>query len=200
FFEKSVRPLLVQHCYECHSGEDEEHTRGGLRLDSREAALAGGDTGPSLVPGNAKESLLIDAINYGDLYQMPPKSKLSPREIETLTRWVEMGAPWPATPAVTHAAGSTELDIEAQKQAHWAWQPLGRPAIPAVEHTEWPRDPLDAFILAKLEQNGLTPAPEAPPAVWLRRVYFALIGLPPTPEEIEAFQQDPSPAAYAAVV
>ncbi len=185
FFERDVRPLLVRRCYSCH-GPDAKEVKGGLRLDSRAAVLAGGDTGPAIVPRDAKKSLLIDAINYGDLYQMPPKSKLPAKEIATLTKWVEMGAPWPKeNPSV--ATSKKEFNLAERKAAHWCWQPVTKPAIPAVRKKEWPQRPLDHFILAKLEEAGLQPAPAADHRTLIRRAYFDLIGLPPTPQEVDTF-------------
>ena len=122
YFEKHVRPILVGRCYECHSAKAIK-LQGGLRLDSREAALKGGDTGPAIVLGKPKQSLLVDAINYGELYQMPPKSKLPKPEIDVLTRWVEMGAPWPEESAPV-AGTKKRFDLEARKASHWCWQPI----------------------------------------------------------------------------
>jgi hypothetical protein len=186
FFEKSVRPVLAQRCFECHSGAVEE-PKGGLRLDSREAALAGGDTGPAIDAEAPKKSLLIDAINYGDLYQMPPKSKLPEAEIAILTRWVEMGAPWPKEDGKAASLAKEEFDLAARKASHWAWRPVGQVAPPAVKDASWPIQPLDAFILANLEGKGIGPAAPADRRTLLRRLYFDLIGLPPSPEEVKAF-------------
>ncbi|UUO06157.1 PSD1 and planctomycete cytochrome C domain-containing protein [Blastopirellula sp. J2-11] len=197
FFEKEVRPLLVKHCYECHSAEAEQPA-GNLRLDSRAAILSGGDSGAAIEVGQPDESLLVDAINWGDLYEMPPKSKMSDAEIATLTRWVKLGAPWPqeAGPAFVKKV----FDLDARKSQHWAWRPLAHPLPPKVTHAEWPRDNIDRFVLAKLEQNKITPNEPAAGRTWLRRVYFDLIGLPPTPAEIDAYLANTSPGAKAQVV
>jgi hypothetical protein len=154
FFEREVRPLLGKRCYECHSARAKE-LQGGLRLDSRAAALQGGDTGPAVVPGKPKQSLLVDAVNYGELYQMPPKSKLPKEEIAALTKWIELGAPWPDEKiAVAAASGdSAGFDLAARKAAHWAWQPIVKPTAPAVKNTSWPAGVSDRFILAKLEER-----------------------------------------------
>src|SRR6185503_7779348 len=133
---------------ECHS-EKAARIKGGLRLDSRSGALKGGDTGPAVVPGKPKESLLVDAINYGELYQMPPKSRLPAEEIATLTKWVEMGAPWPEEKGP--AALTKEFDLARHKAEHWCWQPLKKPDLPKVKNEVWIKQPLDRFILAKLE-------------------------------------------------
>ena len=203
FFEKQVRPLLVARCYECHSTKAQK-VKGGLLLDSRAGLLKGGDTGPAVVPGNAKESLLIDAVNYGDLYQMPPKSKLAAEEIAVLTKWVEMGAPWPenaiAAATTTPADPTRSFDLAKRKGEHWSWRPLQAFPPPSVKNSDWGRQPLDRFILAKLEEKRLTPAPPADKRTLIRRAYFDLAGLPPPPDEVEAFVKDDSPQAFATVV
>jgi uncharacterized protein DUF1553/uncharacterized protein DUF1549/cytochrome c len=187
FFEKQVRPLLAARCYECHSGKITK-PKGGLRLDSRAAALKGGETGPAVVPGKPKESLLVDAINYGELYQMPPKTRLPAEEIASLTKWVEMGAPWPADVAPT-AAGSqaSQLDLAKRKAEHWCWQPIKPVAPPSVKNRAWIRQPLDRFILAKLEEKNVAPALPADERALIRRTYFDLVGLPPSAAEVEEF-------------
>ncbi len=123
FFERKVRPLLAQRCLECHSGD---HAKGSLRLDSKAGVLAGGDTGPAVVPGKPGESLLVDAVNYGETYQMPPKSKLASDEVAVLTRWVEIGAPWPEE-ADSAKVSRTKFDLAERRAAHWAWQPIASP-------------------------------------------------------------------------
>src|SRR3954454_3179506 len=138
-FEREVRPLLVGRCQECHGATKQ---KGELRLDSRAAALAGGSTGPAVVPAKPEESLLVDAINYGDLYQMPPKSKLPAREIDVLTRWVERGAPWPAREAPRTAASSKGFDLT-ERAKHWSFRPRRVPDLPAVRRADWPRTPID---------------------------------------------------------
>lgn len=196
FFEKQVRPILAARCSKCHGAEE---SKGGLRLDSRASILAGGDTGPAIVPGKTAESLLIDAIRYGDLYKMPPDSQLPAEEIRTLVQWVERGAPWGTeTPeASTPAAKSFDL---AARAGHWSFQPLAEGAPPEVARTGWIRTPVDRFILAKLEAASLSPAPAADRRTLLRRVTYDLTGLPPTPAEISAFLNDTSPNAYEKVV
>lgn len=198
FFEKEVRPILVARCFECHAGGDKE-PRGGLRLDSRDALLKGGDTGPAVSLENPSNSLLLSTINYGELYQMPPKSKLPPEEIAVLTKWVERGAPW--SPNVKSAEGTVKpFDIASRKQEHWCWQPIADVAVPGVNDTAWPLTDVDRFLLAGMEAKGLHPTVPADKLVLLRRVYFDLIGLPPTPEEIEAYLKDERPKAFEAVV
>jgi hypothetical protein len=131
FFEKQVRPILVARCYGCHSGTA-KRLEGGLRLDSLAAATKGGGTGPAVVPGKPKESLLVDAINYGELYQMPPKARLPAEEVATLTKWVEMGAPWPKDADAAALASGTEFDLAKRKASHWCWQPLRDPEVPKL--------------------------------------------------------------------
>jgi hypothetical protein len=187
FFESKVRPILVKRCYECHSAEKAD-PQGGLRLDSHAAVLKGGDTGKAVVPGDPKKSLLIDTINYGELYQMPPKNKLPPEEIAILTTWVEKGAPW--TPETEKSgADAKKFDLEARKKAHWCWQPIADPALPAVKSPEWCADPLDRFILAKLEQQGITPAVVAERHALVRRATYDLTGLLPDASKPPEFQR-----------
>lgn len=196
FFERKVRPVLIEHCYKCHSNQAKK-VRGGLRLDSGEALRKGGDSGPVLVPGNPGPSLLIKALRY-DEHQMPPDRKLPDHIIADFEEWVRRGAPDPRATAVGQPAPKT-IDIEASKQ-FWSFQPPRRFPLPALRQVTWARQPLDNFVLAKLEQAGLTPGPAAGALTWLRRVSFDLIGLPPQPEEIEAFLRDSSPSARARVV
>ncbi len=200
FFERRVRPILVQRCYECH-GPDSEH-EAGLRVDSRGALLRGGDSGPAIVPGRPQASLLIDAINYGEIYEMPPDSKLPAEEIAVLTDWVRRGAPWPSSgkPARPDSASSRGYQYTDEDRNYWAFVPPAKPELPTVREKHWPRSPIDHFVLARLEAGGLSPAPPADKRTWIRRVTFDLHGLPPTPEEIEAFLQDDSPQAFARVV
>jgi mono/diheme cytochrome c family protein len=194
FFEAKVRPILVEKCQSCHNAEK---LKGGLRLDSREAAVAGGPTGPAVVPGKPDQSLLVDAINYGEL-KMPPRSKLAPDEIATLTRWVESGAAWPASPS----SGSSLIKPFnlAERARHWSLQPVAHPAPLPVHDTAWSLGPIDRFLLAKLEAKGIRPAAEASKTALIRRLTFDLTGLPPTPAEVEAYLDDRSPDAYERVV
>jgi hypothetical protein len=196
FFETRIRPVLADNCYKCHS-QQSARVKGGLLLDTREGLLQGGEHGPAIVPGDAGKSLLIKAISYTDAdLQMPPKQKLSDAQIADLTTWVNSGAPAPA-PAVA-ATGITKA-ADAGK-SHWAWQPLTKPGVPEVKDTAWPKTPVDNFILAKLEEKGLTPNPPADKNTLIRRASFDLTGLPPTPEEVENFLKDESPDAFAKVV
>ena len=196
FFEREVRPILAARCQKCHGPQTQ---KGGLRLDSRTSALEGGSTGPAVVPGKPKESLLVDAINYGETYQMPPKSKLPEKDITSLTRWIERGAPWPAEHGPKPAGGPEAFDLKARAK-HWSFQPLRAPAAPAVRGTTWALTASDRFILSRLEGQGLRPAPDTDKRTWLRRVTFDLTGLPPTREEQAKFLADRSPQAWATVV
>lgn len=198
FFEKEVRPILVARCFECHSGGDRS-PKGGLRLDSREFILKGGDTGPAVELERPAKSLLVSAINYGDVYQMPPKSKMPENEIAVLTKWVSSGLPWPGNS--TTAAGTVKpFDLPARVAGHWCWQPLRDTAPPIVSTADWPTTSVDRFILAGLESKGLKPASAADKRTLLRRIYFDLVGLPPSPEEVEEFVRDETREAYERVV
>jgi hypothetical protein len=204
FFEKKVRPVLVEHCSKCHGNGK---AKGGLSLGSREAMLKGGDSGPALVPGDPAKSLLIQAIRYEGETQMPPKGKLPDRAITDLTEWVQRGAAWPAAPASGEAIrGGGGGTISAAERAFWAFQPIADPPLPTLRshaergNEEWVRKPLDHFVLAKLEARRLHPVRPADKHALLRRVTFDLTGLPPTPQEIEAFVRDDSPNAFDKVV
>ncbi len=198
FFETKVRPILVDRCYKCHS-HDSDRVRGGLMLDSREALLHGGDTGPAFVAGKPDDSLLVSAIRYKDEdLQMPPKGdKLDDRQIADLTEWVRRGAPWPAS---VIAKGSSASKYGGVGRDHWSFQAVKKPAVPTVTNASWCISPVDNFVLEKLEENGLTPSAPADKRTLIRRATFDLIGLPPTEAEIQAFLADNSPDAFAHVV
>ena len=186
FFEKKVRPLLEQRCLECHSPE--KKVKGGLRLDSREGWAKGGDAGPAIVPGNLDKSLLIEAVRYKNKdLQMPEKRKLPDAEIAILEQWVKMGAPDPRTGG-TVAKKQTGLTIEEGKK-FWSYIPPKKVAPPTVKDTAWPRGDIDRFILAEMEKKGVKPAPDAAPGALLRRITYNLVGLPPTPEQLDAFEK-----------
>ena len=195
FFESKVRPVLADHCYKCHSAQADK-VKGGLLLDSREGVLKGGETGPALVPGDPEKSLLIKAIRYTDPdLQMPPKDKkLSEQQVADLVTWVRMGAPDPRT------ASAAQKDWKDPTAKHWAWQPVKKSAVPSVQNTSWVQTPVDNFIVAKLEEKGLKPSPLTDRATLIRRAYLDMIGLPPTPAEVEAFVQDKSANAFEKVV
>jgi hypothetical protein len=197
FFEREIRPILVERCYECHS-EQAGKLRGGLGLDRREAWQKGGDRGPAIEPGQPEVSLVIQAVRHDDeTLKMPPKGKLPDREIASLTRWVALGAPDPRTGAAPPP--KARVDVE-QGRRFWAFRPPADPTVPEVRDASWPRGTLDRFVLAALEQKGLRPAPPADKVGLLRRATFDLTGLPPTPEEVAAFLADDAPDAFARVV
>jgi len=188
FFEKKVRPVLVEHCFQCHSDQIRE-PKSDLRLDSRAALLAGGARGPALVPGEPEKSRLIEAIRYKNVQlHMPPKGKLPDALIADLEKWIADGAAWPGNDAAV-IARKRDFDVMERKRTHWAWQPVQPPPAPKVQHANGPVHPVDAFVLRKLEEKKLLPAGRAEPHVVLRRLYFDLVGLPPTPEALEEFEK-----------
>jgi mono/diheme cytochrome c family protein len=195
FFENKVRPILAENCYDCHTAAE----MGGLRVDSRERLLQGGKSGPALVPGDPEKSLLIQAVRQiGDL-KMPKGGKLKPAEIQALADWVKMGAPWPEAKAAAVQSAPIKV-ITPEQRAFWSFQPLKDPAIPAVKEKSWAKTNIDHFVLAKLEAKGMKPVGPADRRALIRRVTLDLTGLPPTPEEVEAFVSDKSPNAYEKVI
>jgi mono/diheme cytochrome c family protein len=195
FFETRIRPVLVEQCYRCHS-EKAEKLKGGLYLDSRDGVLKGGDTGPALVPGDPEKSLLIKAIRYTDEnLQMPPKGKkLSAEQIADFEAWVKMGAPDPRTKTAAQIAS------DEKRKKHWAFQPVRKPELPAVTQKEWVKSPVDPFVLAKLQANGMTPSKPADRRTLIRRAAFDLTGLPPSVDEVEAFVNDSSERAWETII
>ena len=193
-FEKQVRPLLAAKCFACHA----DAKMGGLRLDSRDAMLAGGARGPAVAPGDASSSLLIKAVRRenADL-KMPPTEALEPAEIAALETWINAGATWPEAKAVSQAPAG---QIRPEARQFWSFQPVRRPEPPAVRDEKAARTEIDRFLLARIEQAGLEPAPPADKRTLIRRASLDLIGLPPTPAEVAAFLADDSPEAFATVV
>jgi hypothetical protein len=190
FFEKKVRPLLASNCYTCHSANTNAH--GGLRVDDRNGLLTGGNGGPAVVPGHPEKSRMVLAVSYGDKkLQMPPKKQLSEDDVAVLTKWIADGAAWPAV-ELPSDLGKSESYYADMRKDHWAWQPLKVVPPPAVRDAAWPRDDVDRFVLARLEKEGLAPVADADRVALIRRVTFDLTGLPPTPEEIDAFARDGS--------
>ena len=199
FFEAKIRPVLVTHCGKCHASTAEK-LRGGFRLDSREGLRKGGDSGPAIVPGQPDESLLLRAIRYRDEdLRMPPKGKLPDAVVADFDAWIRMGAPDPRTGPASAAAGRPSADL-AKAREFWSFQPPKKSGPPSVKRAEWPRGDIDRFLLAALEARGLAPVADAGRPRLLRRVTFDLIGLPPTPEELDAFLADDSSDAFAKVV
>jgi len=198
FFEQKIRPVLVDTCYQCHGPEaaDAGKLKGGLRLDSREALLKGGESGkPAVVPGNAEGSLLIRALRHTDPdLAMPPKKKLGDRQIADFVTWVNLGAPDPRVAA--SEAGKPKADAK----SHWAFQAVKDQPVPEVKNPAWTKTPIDAYVLARLEAKGIAPAGEADNRTLIRRATYDLTGLPPTPEEVDAFVADSSSDAYEKLV
>lgn len=197
FFDKQAWPILKASCVACHAGDSPS---GGLDLTRREAVLKGGASGPAVDLAKPEASLLIRAVHY-DGRQMPPQGKLPQAQIETLTRWVKLGAPWSASRAAAAApVKHGPPAVNAETMRFWSFQPVKRPGVPKVKNAAWVRTPVDAFVLSKLEKAGFTPAAPASRAALLRRAYFDVLGLPPTPEEVRAFVADKSPNAWEKVV
>ncbi len=204
FFETKIRPILADQCYSCHS-VNAKKLKAKLCADSLQGLLKGGENGPALVPGQPDKSRMIEAVGYKNQdLQMPPDSKLSDAQIADLAQWVKLGAPWPneapPKPKSDGAAKLEEFDIQKRKASHWAWQPVAPQPAPAVKNAAWVKDPLDAFILKKLEERNLAPAAPADKRTLIRRANFDLIGLPPKPEEVDAFLKDDAPNAFEKVV
>jgi cytochrome c553 len=206
FFESKVRPVLIESCYSCHSAEKKK-TKGGLALDSKAAMMKGGDSGPVLVPGEPDKSALVGAVKHIESFaRMPPTGpKLSAEKIAALETWVKMGAPDPRDTAGKAVAGPTR-PIQAlleKAKSHWSFRPVREPPVPAPANSANAprvRNPVDAFVLAKLEATGLSPSAPADRRTLIRRAYLDLHGLPPTPEEVDAFVADPAPDAFAKLV
>ncbi len=199
-FEAQVRPLLVNVCFRCHTDDEE----GGLRLDSREQMLKGGESGPAIVPGDPDASLLIKAVRHAPgVPKMPRKAQqLTDAQIDALARWIRLGAPWPAaaTTAGSVATKAPDKVITPEQRAFWSFQPLHQPVVPAVSHGAWAKSEIDHFVLARLEKEGLAPVGPADKRTLIRRATLDLTGLPPTFEEIDAFEKDGASNAFAKVV
>jgi mono/diheme cytochrome c family protein len=198
FYEKEVLPLLKANCLKCHGGEAK--VRGGLRLTSRDAVLKGGDLGPAFDPEKPAASRLLQAINYQEGLEMPPKGKMPQKDLDVLTRWVNRGLPW--TPGQEEAVVKHEVGgkVTPESRNYWAYRPIRKPEAPVVKASNWVKNPIDAFVLAKLEAKGLTPAGPADRTSLIRRVTYDLTGLPPTPEEVDAFVADQTADAYEKLI
>ena len=198
FFETRVRPLLVESCFDCHTGDE----KGGLRLDSRQSILKGGESGPAIVPGDPDGSLMIKAVRHvAGVSKMPRSgSKLSDAQIGALVEWIRMGAPWPAASKMSMApaapGGDGERPIDPALRTFWSFQPIAKPDPPGVKNTAWPKTDIDRFVLARLEREGLAPVAAADKATLIRRATIDLTGLPPTLDEVQAFEKDQSPDAF----
>jgi hypothetical protein len=197
FFESRIRPIFAEHCYQCHSGANDAPTA-GLALDWKGGWEKGSDRGTAIIPGDADKSLLIKAVRYTDPdLQMPPGEQLSAAQVNDLIAWIKMGAPDPRT---TPPGGGTAPGYGGRGKEHWAFKPVARPSPPAVKNQTWVENDVDRFILAKLEASGMTPNGAADKRTLIRRVYYDLIGLPPTPEQVRVFLADSSPNAFEKVV
>jgi cytochrome c553 len=198
FFEKKIRPLLADNCYNCHSANT--NAKGGLRVDDRNGLLQGGNRGPAVVPGQPEKSLLLQAVRHTHAtVKMPPKKQLAEGQVADLARWIKDGAAWPAV-AVPASVGRPSARYARLRKEHWAWQPLRDVPVPAVRDASWPRADSDRYLLARLEEKGLRPVRDADRTTLIRRLTFDLTGLPPTPADIDAFVRDGSPDAFAKVV
>jgi len=200
FFETKIRPLLSENCYACHTSSK----MGGLQLVSKETAVRGGASGPAIRPGNAKTSLLYQVVSHThDRLKMPPTGKLADQQIEDIKLWIEAGAVWPKTDDVNLLVAEVEgsnYQISPQQRAFWSYQPARAPEVPAVKREQWVQQPVDRFVLARLEAAGIGPVQQASKRDLLRRATFDLIGLPPTPAEVADFLDDDSADAFARVV
>ncbi len=200
-FEREVRPILVERCHKCHG--EVAQPKGGLSLVSREAVLKGGESGPAAVAGNPAASRLIAAVNYDGLEMPPDGQRLAPAQIASLTRWIERGLPWPKLdPAAAARAkiAAEDQQITEARRTFWSFQPIRRPALPAVSRADWPQTPVDYFVLAELEKRGLSPSPPADRRTLVRRLYFDLLGLPPEPADVDRFLSDAAPGAVQRLV
>lgn len=195
FFRSKVLPLLEARCFECHGDKDEVEAE--LRLTSRKAMLTGGESGPVIVPSDPDESLLIQAVRY-DGFQMPPRSKMPDAEIDILVRWIKDGAPWPASmESNKFSHEKAAFPLAERIAAHWSWKPIEQHEVPAVKHADWATTDVDRFLLAKMEEAQISPAPEADRRALIRRLYFDLTGIPPTIEQQDRFFNDPADTSVA---
>ncbi|HWY87599.1 MAG TPA: DUF1549 domain-containing protein, partial [Gemmataceae bacterium] len=199
FFEKSIRPVLAENCFGCHNDRKQ---KAGLRLDSRQSMLNGGESGPAIVPGHPDQSLLLKAIHYQEDLKMPPKGQLRAEHIVALTTWIKQGAPWPETAQEARPVlqGTSTFKITPKDRAFWSFQPIAHPPVPKIKDFSWVRSDIDRFVLARLEEKQLHPLETAGKRTLIRRATFDLTGLPPTPQEIDDFLHDDSPEAFAKVV
>jgi len=198
FFESRIRPLLIQQCQACHG---DKLQKGGLRLDTSAGLNKGGETGAVVVAGDPAKSALIQAVHYTGPVKMPPAGKLKSQQIADLTAWIQMGAPWgfeaskPTGKPAVSTADAERAQLEARR-AHWSFQPVHSQQPPSVRDRVWGQRPIDAFVLSRLEAKGLKPSAPAAKRELIRRAYFDVIGLPPSPEDVDRFLTDSSPDAY----
>jgi cytochrome c553 len=198
FFEKKVRPVLANNCYNCHSAST--NSKGGLRVDDRNGLISGGNRGPALVPGNPEKSLMIQAVRHTHAkLKMPPEKQLAEQEIADLAKWIKDGAAWPRID-VPASVLKPSARYDKLRKEHWAWQPLLDVKAPSVKNAGWPRTDVDRFVLARLEEKSLGPVADADRQTLIRRVTYDLTGLPPAPDELDAFLKDTSAVAFEKVV
>ena len=201
FFEKQIRPILMTNCSPCHNPQAYVAK---LDLTTAEGFARGGESGALINPANPEQSRLLKVIGYSETLKMPPKGKLPAGEIAALTQWVTMGAPWSKTAAVQPqskwTASKSTREFTDEEKAFWAYKPLAQVAPPKVKNRNWVKSPIDAFVLRKLEEKGISPAPPADRLTLLRRATYDLTGLPPTEQEMQEFFADKSPQAFARVV
>lgn len=201
FYRQQVKPIIKQHCFECHA-DDPEDLQGGFAITSHASIVRGGDSGAAVDLQDVPESILLKAINY-DIWEMPPSGKMSAQEIAVLTKWVKLGLPFdPADERDLTAAGehSSEPQVNEETKRWWSFQPVARPELPEVQDQGWARSPIDRFVLKRLADAGLEPAPQASRQILVRRAYYDLLGLPPTPQQVESFVNDPDPQAFEKLV
>lgn len=196
FYDQQIRPLFEQHCYKCHGPGK---TKGGFTLAGRDAILTGGDSGAAVDFEKPDSSLLLAALNY-DGFEMPPAGKLPAEQIALVRKWIELGAPMPAGGGVPAPAAHGVPQVNDETRNHWSFRKLVRPEVPAVRQTDWVANPIDAFILARLEQADLAPSPPAPPQQLARRLHYNLVGLPPSKKFLVQFESSPTDAALSAII
>jgi len=193
FFEAKIRPVLETHCLKCHSSKQ---AKGGLALDHRAGLLRGGDSGPALIAGKSKESLLLKALRHDGL-EMPPDKRLPAAVVADFASWIDRGAADPRDQGPQAKPSTDDWEkLFQQRLQWWSLQPIKRPEVPVVRDAQWPRNEVDRFILHRLESQGLAPAPPASRRTLARRLSFALTGLPPATEDVERLVANPSPEAY----
>ncbi|MFT5492474.1 MAG: hypothetical protein ACI8V5_002850 [Limisphaerales bacterium] len=201
FFDSKVHPILEENCYRCHGAKDK--LKGGLRLTSRNGLVEGGDSGSAINPGSLAESVFLQMLSYKDEHhEMPPDGKLPAEQIDILTKWVEMGAPFNPVREISGKAHKSAYNnkINDESRNYWAFRPVGQPQPPKVDNAAWSANPIDAYLYAELAAKGLKPNPPASRRALIRRAYYDLIGLPPTPAEVKAFENDRSPKAFGKIV
>jgi len=198
FFETRVRPVLAKHCVACHGAKKQER---GLRLDSRQGILRGGEDGTRVVqPGQPEKSLLVEAIGYRGEIQMPPDGQLAKQQIHDLAEWVRLGLPWPGASGAVRPAKTAETRLASARRSHWSLQPIARRVPPVQRHGSRAPTEVDAWIAQRLDPAHLTPSPTADRRTRIRRVTYDLTGLPPTAEQVAAFLRDRAPDAYQRLV